>query len=119
MPKIPLNIINKEIDKLGELVTLTIKSSATYSDWGDETPVNTTSTRVKAIFNVYGKKSSYEKEGNFQDGEITFFFRSDQTGITNGTKVTRANGDIYEIQDYRDHGIQGNIYVNEALVRKI
>lgn len=119
MALINLNIINKEIDLLGELVTITVKSSKTYSEWGDESSTETDTTSIKAIYNVYGRQSVFESEGNFQEGDITFFFKSDQTGIVDGTTVTRANGDTYQIDDPRAHGIQGNSYVNEALVKQI
>lgn len=119
MPQVPLNIVNKNIDLLGELVTITVKSSETYSDWGDESATETDTADIKAIYNVYGKLSVFENEGNFQEGDITFFFKSDQSGIVNGTKITRVNGDTYEIEDPRDHGVQGNSYFTEALVKKI
>ena len=119
MAQIPLNIINKEIDLLGELVTITVKSSKTYSDWGDESATETSTSSIKAIYNVYSNANTFQKEGNFQGSEITFFFKSDQSGIENGTNVTRANGEIYSIVDTREHGVEGNIHVIEAVVEKI
>lgn len=119
MSAIPLNIVNSQIDNLGEEVTITVKSGATYSDWGDETATETDTTGVKAVYNVYGKGSAFFAEGDFQEGDITFFFKSDQASIVNGTVVTRSGGDTYQIDDVRDHGVQGNIYVKEALVKKI
>lgn len=119
MAKIPLNLINKNIDMLGELVTLTVKSDRTYSDWGDETATQTATESIKAVFNVYGNESKYNTEGNFQDGDVTFFFKSGQSGITNGTVVTRSNGDRYEIYDSLAHGAYGSIYVNEAKVKRV
>jgi len=119
MPQIPTNIIDKEIDKLGELVTLTVKTAETYSDWGDETATTTDYSSIKAIFNVYGRQRSYNPEGPFTETSITFFFKSTQSYISIGTKITRANGEVYEIYDYRDHGAHGNTYVFEALVKKV
>ena len=119
MVQIPLNIINKEIDLLGELVTITVKSGQTYSDWGDETATETDTTSVKAIYNVYGRESNSNIEGKFQNGELTFFFKSDQAGIVNGTKITRANGEVFAIDDIRAHGAEGNIHVKEAVVQKV
>ena len=119
MVQVPLNLINKEIDLLGELVTITIKSNKTYSKWGDESSTNTDTADIKAIYNVYGRPSIPGKEGNFQEGELTFFFKSDQTGIENGTKITRANLEVFEIRDVRSHGVEGNILVQEALVDKV
>ena len=114
-----MNIVNKEIDLLGELVTITVKSNRTYSDWGDETATETDTSSVKAIYNVYGRPSEFVPEGVFHGAEITFFFKSTQSGIANGTKVTRANGEVFLIKDIREHGVEGNIYVIEALVEKI
>lgn len=119
MVQVPLNIVNNEIDVLGELVTITTKSDRTYSDWGDETATETSATSIKAIYNVYSNANTFQKEGNFQSSEITFFFKSNQTGIENGTKVTRTNGEIYSIVDTREHGVEGNIHVIEAVVEKI
>lgn len=119
MPQIPTNLINKEIELLGELVTITVKSNKTYSDWGDESATETETEDVKAIFNVYGKMSVYEPSGDFQEGDMTFFFKSDQSGIVNGTKITRTDSEEYQIEDARTHGVQGNYYVIEALVKKI
>lgn len=119
MGLIDLNLINRQIDLLGELVTITAKSSKTYSDWGDGSATETDTENVKAVFNVYGKTNVFQDEGIFQNGDITFFFISDQTDLVQGTKITRANGDTYEIDDTRDHGIQGTVHVNEVLVKKI
>lgn len=119
MVQVPLNIINKEIDTIGELVSITVKSERTYSDWGDETATETATTSIKAIYNVYSNSNVFQKEGNFQGSEITFFFKSNQSGIENGTNVTRANGEVYSIVDTRQHGVEGNIHVIEAVVEKI
>lgn len=119
MVQIPTNIVNIQIDLLGELVTITVKSAKTYSDWGDEAATETDTEDVKAVYNVYGRASVFNAEGDFQDGDLTFFFKSAQSGIVNGTKITRANGETFEIEDMRAHGAEGNIHVKEALVKKI
>lgn len=119
MAQIPTNIVNKEIDLLGELVTITVESDRTYSDWGDETATETATTKIKAIYNVYGRPSIGVSEGSFQEGDLTFFFRSDQSGITNGTNITRSNGEIFSVRDTRAHGVEGNILFYEALVEKV
>lgn len=118
MPQIPTNIVNDQIEKFGELVTITVKSNKIYSDWGDETATETDTTSVKAVYNVYGRGSTSFMEGSFQDGSLTFFFKSDQSGIVNGTKVTRVNGEVFKIDDIKAHGVEGNIHVQEALVEK-
>jgi hypothetical protein len=119
MPQVPLNIVNNEIDILGELVTITVKSGKTYSDWGDEASTETDTIKVKAIYNVYNRKSTSYDEGSFQSAELTFFFKSNQSGIVNGTKVTRSNGEVFSIDDTRSHGVEGNIHFIEALVEKV
>lgn len=113
------NLINNQIDLLGELVTITVKSSKTYSDWGDEASTETETSDVKAVFNVYGKPRESNDEGKFLEGDLTFFFKSDQSGIENGTKVTRANGEVFQISDPMDHGIQGTTQVQEAKVERV
>ena len=100
-------------------MTITVKSGKTYSDWGDESATETDTLNVKAIYNVYGRASISNIEGSFQDGSLTFFFKSDQSGIENGTKVTRSSGEVFKIDDMRAHGVEGNILVQEALVEKV
>ena len=119
MGLIDTNLIDNQIDLLGELVTITVKSSKTYSDWGDEASTETDTTDVKAIFNVYGTPRESNDEGKFLEGDLTFFFKSGQAGIENGTKVTRANGEIFQISDPMDHGIQGTTHVQEAKVERV
>jgi hypothetical protein len=119
MVLIPTTIVSNEIEIFGELVTLTTKSAKTYSDWGDGKATETEIEDVKAVYNVYENSYSQEMEGKMKIGQITFFFKPDQTGIEYGTSVTRTNGEVYEIKDVRDHGIQGSSYVKEAIVEKV
>ena len=119
MVTVDLDIVNNEIDTYGELVTITVKSDKTYSDWGDESATETETEDVKAVFNVYGQPSVFQPEADFQEGDVAFFFKSGQSGLVVGTKITRTNAEVYEISDTRAHGIQGNIYVNEMRVKKI
>ena len=119
MGQIGTNIANNEIDIFGELVTITVKSARTYSDWGDETATETDTTEVKAIYNVYSNTNDSRTEGSFRSTNMSFFFRSDQSGLAIGTKVTRVNGEEYSISDIREHGIEGNIHVIEASVEKV
>jgi len=119
MAQIPTDIFDKEIEILGELVTITVKSAESYSDWGDERATETNTTGIKAIYNVYGRPTIGDTEGKFEEGELTFFFKSDQASIVYGTKVTRSNGEVFSIRDVRAHGAEGNILVQEALVKKV
>ena len=112
------SIVNDQVDLFGELVTITVKSDQTYSNYGDETSVETSISGIKAVYNVYAKPSVSDTEGKFQEGNISFFFKSDQSGLVNGTLITRANGDVYKVKDPRDHSLAGVNMVNEVLVKK-
>ena len=119
MGQIPLDIVNQQIDLFGELVTITVKSDRTYSDWGDETATETNIEDVKAVYNVYNKGGNSNDEGKFQNAELTFFFNSSQTGLINSNKITRANGEVFAIKEARSHGLEGNTHVQEVLVEKV
>ena len=113
------SLINPYIDEYGEVVTLIRKSDKTYSDWGDESNTETRFGNIKAVFNVYGTDALFTTEGRFNNGDLTFFFKSTQDYRDISSKVERANGDTYEIKDVRAHGMQGGVQVREALVNKV
>lgn len=97
--------IAKYIDSKGELVSLENYSSKTYSDYGDLITQTTSEyTNIKAVFNQYGLSSQYQTEGVFENGDVSFFFKAGQTGLTNGNVIVRSNGERWKIsQAYKNY----------------
>ena len=97
--------ISKLIDSKGELVSLEKYSAQDYSDYGDLVTQSTSEyTNIKAIFNQYGLSSQYQTEGNFQNGDVSFFFKAGQSGLSNGNIIVRANGERWKIsQTYKNY----------------
>jgi len=118
MVGINTDIVNTEIEHYGEDITLLGVSSATYSDWGDVSQT-TSSSSIKAIYNVYGKGAEYQTEGEFTEGEVTFFIKSTTQNIDNDSEILRSNGERYKVRDHRDHSLFGTSYVREVLVNRV
>jgi len=111
------NIVDKYIEKYGEIVTLKDKELESYNEWGDA--INSSSSfKAKAVFNVYSNKNEYNNENIFPSGQKTFFFKSDQCHLNNGNIIIRSDVDDsrYVIRDLLVHGIIGKSYVKEAKV---
>jgi len=111
-------IADRYIDQYGETVSIKIKSSTTYSDWGDKMELSSTVTS-KAMYNVYTEANLSNPEGYFKAGDKTFFFKQSETNVANGNIVIRTDGSTYEIEDVLDPGVYGNAYVYEAKVKRI
>ena len=118
MVAVELDIINDEIECFGETISIIKVSANSLSDWGDDSQT-TSSITAKAVYNVYGRGAVYQTEGEFQEGAVTFFVKSGVTSITVQSKIVRSNGDRYLVRDTRDHGIEGNTYVQELSVQKV
>lgn len=100
--------IAKIIDKRGELVNVENYSSKNYSDYGDLVTQSTSEyTSIKAIFNQYGLSSQYQTEGVFENGDVSFFFKSGQTGLSNGNIIVRANGERWKISQVYKNYVSG------------
>lgn len=110
--------IGQAIDRIGELVSIEDYSSKTYSEYGDLVTQSTSDlTSIKAVFNQYGKSSTYFSEGLFQDGDVTFFFKADQAGVENENVVIRANGERWKITQIAPHYAKGSQTHQEAKVK--
>jgi hypothetical protein len=111
--------IDDEIDLLGESVTLRVVSQDNYNKWGD---VNESSSHtdytVTAIPNVLGNEDLEVKEGIFRNGDKRFFFKTDQTNLTNGNRIYH-DSDWFEIEEVLKHRLQGQIAGFEVLARKV
>jgi PDZ domain-containing secreted protein len=109
--------IAKWIDSKGERVDIEDYSSPTYSEYGDLVTQSTSNlTNIKAIFNQYGLSSQYQTEGVFQNGDCSFFFKANQTGLDNGNVIIRANGERWKISQSYHNYIQGQEVHTECRV---
>lgn len=107
--------IAKAIDREGELVAIEDYSSKVYSKWGDlQSQTTSNLTAIKTIFNQYGKSANYQTEGVFQEGDVSFFFKSDQTGVENHNVIVRANSERWKIVQVATHYARGSITHIEA-----
>jgi hypothetical protein len=112
------NKVDKYIDIYGETVTIKIKDDVEYSDWGDQLDTSSTVT-AKAIYNVYTQLNQFETDGIFKLGDKTFFFKHNQTNLTPGNHIIRADSSEYEMDDILDPGLYGDAYVYEVKVNRV
>ena len=73
------NFFSKEIDSLGENVTVRVVTKDSYSKWGDATESTSDSTSIKCFINFMTQEDQEVKEGIFKVGDIRFWFKGDQT----------------------------------------
>lgn len=110
------NIFSKNIDRYGELVSLEVYSSESYSDYGDLMSQTTTIYDVRAIFNTYGVQQNFEQEGQFGSVHYSFFFKGSQVGVEVDNFIEQADGTRWKINRVDNHKIEGNNVVREAKV---
>lgn len=108
MPSSYARRIERVINNKGELVDVIIKEQPTYSDYGDLVSSTDKEIRgVKAVFNQYGLSSEYVTEGQFQSGDVSFFFKAGQTGLFNGNLIRRKNGELWKITSTYKNAVGG------------
>lgn len=110
------NLINKSIDRIGELVSVEVYSGKSYSDWGDLTTATTTYYSIRSIFNTYGQNQNYVQEGSLEQARFSFFFKGPQAGVAIDNVIVRANGDRWKITKVHQHAAEGTNVVQEASV---
>lgn len=110
-------LIDKEINELGETVTVRSVSS-TYNERGDPTETTSDTEDVKAMINIMTQTDDLVKEGILRAGEIVFFFDSDESNVSRGNRI-QYNSVWYEITETIQHRIGGSTYVQMARVRKV
>jgi len=111
-------LINKDIDEVGETITVRTLTKSSYSDWGDATESTSDATGIKAVINVMSQVDEYVKEGIFKAGDIVFFFKSDASNISRGNRI-QYNSVWYEIVETIERRIAGSTYIIMASVKKI
>lgn len=90
--------IAKVIDNYYENVDIETFTNPTYSEYGDFISQTTSeTTAVKALFSSYDDYTQPNPEGIFQPGEVTVFFKGDQTGLDIDNVIVRSNGERWKI----------------------
>jgi hypothetical protein len=111
------SLISRKIDEHGELVTVQDIDTRTYSEFGDLINNTTTEyTSIPAIFNTYGRLAGFQTEGVFQEGDVSFFFKGEQEGISANNLIVRSNGEVWKIKRVYPSTYRGTIMVQEARV---
>lgn len=89
--------VSKEIENLGESVTVRIVTKSSYSKWGDATESTSDTTSVKCFINIMTQEDQEVKEGIFHTGDIRFFFKGNQT-INVGDRINYGSK-WYQVSD--------------------
>lgn len=112
MPLFDRNIVSKEINEVGESVTIRVVSK-TIDDWGDATKTTSDTSGVKAIAKVISESDDIVKEGIFQSGDIFFYFKGNASNISRGNRII-WNSKTYEIKEVIVNYLIGINYFTEA-----
>jgi len=112
MAKICIKPITKEIDDLGETVTVRTVSQ-TLSDYGDATDSNSDETGVKAVMNDLSPEEVKDKEGIMIGADKRFFFKGTQSNLSNGNKII-YDSTTYEMVKVNKQTVKGTTFVIEV-----
>jgi len=118
MPIVPINIVNREINRFGTDVVVRTISNDTYSDWGDADEIITSSEIKTAFVQVLTHEDELVQEGYLRLGDKIFWFKGDETNINLGNRIKHASG-WYKVIEVIQHYSQGNVYAIEARARKV
>lgn len=111
------HIIN-DIDYYGETVTVTTVTQDSVSKWGDATESTSDETGVKSMVNELTPEELKAAEGIVDNAEKRFFFKPDQSNITEGNEITHSS-ELYRIVRVFRHEAGGSDFVQEAWAKKI
>jgi len=114
---IEANFINREIDNLGESVTVRVVTKDSYSKWGDATESTSDTTSVKCFINIFSQEDNEVKEGIFKPGDIKFWFKGTQS-ISVGDRIQYASK-WYQVSNLIPTIIGGVTLLNEVFVEKV
>lgn len=111
------NIIAKEIDDVGD--TVTVRSvTKTIDDWGDSTETVLDASGILAIIRVMSETEDLVKEGIFQVGDVVFYFKGTTSNIIRGNRII-WNSKTYEIVDAIPYYSKGRNYLTEARAKVV
>lgn len=75
------------IDEFGETVTVRTITDSSYSKWGDATESASDETSIKAVVEDFTSEEIKESEGVLTMNHKRFFFKPNQSNLTNGNRV--------------------------------
>jgi len=117
MSLIEANFLNKEIDNLGESVTVRIVTKESFSKWGDVTESISDTANVKCFINFMSQDDEEVKEGIFKVGDIRFWFKGSQT-INRGDRI-QYDSKWYEVENVLPLVVAGTTIAKDVRVSKI
>lgn len=91
-------LYDKEINTIGNTVTIRTVTDDSYSKWGDATESTSDATGVKTKVNILTSDDEWVKEGKFQSGDIECWFDVDRTDITRGNRI-QFNSEWFQIDE--------------------
>ena len=84
------------IEEFGESITVRTVTDSSYSKWGDATESISDEENVKAIVEDFNPKEDKETEGIVTNATKRFFFKPNQSNLTEGNRVVH-NSITYEM----------------------
>ena len=114
---IEASFLNREIDSLGESVTVRVVTKASFSNWGDATETTSDTASVKCFVNVMSQEDDEVRSGIFQEGDIRFWFKGAQT-IDRGDRVYYASN-WYQVNNIIPISISGTTMLKDVRISKI
>ncbi|KKM80818.1 hypothetical protein LCGC14_1335940 [marine sediment metagenome] len=106
------------IDEFGESVTVRTITDSSYSKWGDATESASDEASVKAIVEDFNPEESKETEGIFPNVTKRFFFKPDQSNITEGNRIVH-NSVVHEIVRVLTREMAGSDFIIEVWGEKL
>ena len=110
------NFVDREIDSLGEDVTLRVVTKSSYSKWGDASE-STSDNTIKAFVNVLSADDQEVKEGIFKAGDIRIFVKTSQS-IKRGDRIKYSN-EWYQVDEVISQNISGGPIMKQVRVTKV
>ena len=109
--------MSNEISYYGSSVTLRTVTKTAYSAWGDSTETTSDATKT-AVVQILRQEDELVKEGDFQAGDIIFWFKGDETNIVRGNRIQYLSN-WYEITGLDQHAVGGTTFILEVKTKKI
>lgn len=117
MALITVRDIKREIEMLGESVTVQACSS-TYNNYGDETVSVTSSSSEVAIVTYASQLEEMQKSGIVRPTDLVFRFAGDVSNLSVGNRIV-YDSNTYEIYNVLPYRVEGTTVLFEVFARRI
>ena len=111
------NFIDREIDSLGDSVTVRVVTKASFNKHGDAVETTSDTTDVACFVNYMSQEDEEVKSGVFQVGDIRFWFKGAQT-IDTGDRIY-YDSKWYQINNILPLKVGGTTLIKDIRVSKI